>query len=360
MQTILLGSRPTRRSGMVFVAAAATAYGILTTHNNLLYLLFAVLSAAIVIGWIGPSILSRRLRVERSLPSTAHEGTEIGLRVRVINPGDLFQTPAVRVEDRETEEGGAGRPALVGALAPNSRAEFTLPVTFRRRGMRRLGDVSLSTAYPLGLFRREWTQPAGTEILVYPRVVGVRDRLLEGTAVNLARVSSIPDTEREVHALREYQEGDDPRRVNWKATARRDELVVGEYHRIERRPKVALYLDISSGSWDAREDAIRMTASLAVFYHGRKRLIELVTARDVITFGRSERKVKAMLELLALLEPEDEVPLTRRSRTDASCLTVLVHSGRAPRGVGRCDLVIGPRDYRRFAPALGRGRRNAG
>ncbi len=345
---------------MLFVATLATAYGILATQHNLLYLLFAVLSAAVAIGWIGPSLLARKLRVERSLPSTAHEGTEVGLRVRVRNPGTLVQTPAVLVEDRGAAEDSAGRPALVGALAPRSHVEFTLPVIFPRRGRQHLGSVHLSTAYPLGLFRREWDRKADAEILVYPRVVEVRDRLLEGAAVNLSRFSSAPDTEREVQALREYREGDDPRRVNWKATARRDVLVVGEYHRIERRPKVALYLDISTGLPDTREDAIRMAASLAVFYHGRNRLIELVTARDVITFGRSERKMKAMLELLALLGPEDEVPLNRRMTTDSSCLTVLVHSGRTPRGIGLSDIVIGPRDYRRYAPALGRRKTGAG
>jgi uncharacterized protein (DUF58 family) len=345
---------------MLFVATLATAYGILATQHNLLYLLFAVLSAAIAIGWIGPSILARMLRVERSLPPTAHEGSEVGLRVRVRNPGKVVQTPSVLVEDRRAPEESGGRPALVGPLAPRGHVEFTFPVTFPRRGRQHLGEVNISTAYPLGLFRREWSRPAEAEILVYPRVVEVRDRLLEGASVNLSRFASAPDTEREVQALREYREGDDPRRVNWKATARRDELVVGEYHRIERRPKVALHLDISTGLPDTREDAIRMTASLAVFYHARRRLIELVTARDVITFGRSERKVKAMLELLALLGPEDEIPLTRRPRTDASCLTVLVHSGRVPRGMGQCDIVIGPRSYRRYAPALGRRKSRAG
>ena len=100
-----------------------------------------------------------------------------------------------------------------------------------------------------------------------------------------------------------------------------------------------------------------MTASLAVFYHSRKRLIELVTARDVITFGRSERKMKAMLGLLALLGPDDEAPLARRPRADSSCLKVMIHSGRAPGWSGQCDLVIGPRDFHRYAPALkGRNR----
>ncbi len=329
---------------MLFVATIATAYGILATQNNLLYLLFAVLSAAIAIGWIGPSILARMLRVERSLPSAAHEGREVRLRLRVRNPSNLLSTTAVLVDDS----------ALVGPLAPRSHVDFTLPITFPRRGRQRLDDVRLSSAYPLGLFQRQWSQPAEAEILIYPRVVQVKDRLLEGAAVNLARFSSTPQAEREVHALREYREGDDPRGVNWKATARRDQLVVGEYHRIERRPKVGLYLDISTGTPETREDAIRMIASLAVFYHARNRLHELATARNVITFERSQRKTKEMLQMLALLGSEDEVPLARRGRADAACLTVMVHSGRVPGGIGQYDIVIGPRDYSRYAPALGR------
>jgi uncharacterized protein (DUF58 family) len=260
----------------------------------------------------------------------------------------------VAVENTDSLAGANGRTAVVGALAPKSTIQFRTPFPVPRRGMLKLADMRMVSAFPMGLFEREWPASDGAGILAYPRVVSVRDRLLEGVAVNLARSSSTPDTEREIQGLRDYREGDDLRRVNWKATARRDDLIVGEYHRIEKRAKVALHLDISGGHEDRVEAAISMTASLAIFYHARNRLIELVTAREIITFGRSERKMKAMLRLLALLGDEDRAPVTRVPREAGSCLKVLVYSGRPPRHTARFDLVMGPRDFGRYAPALGR------
>lgn len=349
-----LGTRPTRAFAVLLVTGFAVSLGIVRTHNNLMYLVFVILAVCTFIGWAVPAIVSRAIRVKRTLPPHAHAGSEVSLEVQVQNNSRLFSSPLLAVENTDTLIASEGRTAVVGALAPKSTIQFRTPFLIPRRGVLKLADMRLVSAYPMGLFEREWSASDDAGILAYPRVVSVRDRLLEGVAVNLARSSTTPDTEREIQSLRDYQEGDDLRRVNWKATARRDDLVVGEYHRIEKRAKVALYLDISGGNEGRIESAISMTASLAIFYHARNRLIELVTAREVITFGRSERKMKAMLRLLALLGHEDRAPVTRVPRETGSCLKVLVYSGRPPRHTSRFNLVMGPQDFSRYAPALGR------
>ena len=102
--------------------------------------------------------------------------------------------------------------------------------------------MRMVSAFPMGLFEREWSHNDDAEILVYPRVVSVRERLLEGVAVNLSRFSSMPDTEREIQSLRQYQEGDDLRRINWKATARRGQPITKVYQ-IERTQQIYVIID---------------------------------------------------------------------------------------------------------------------
>ncbi len=354
MRFRLLGAQPTKPCGIVFLATLMVGVGIVRTHNNLLYLVLAILLVGCVWGWIGPALLSRTVRIRRKVPATGHAGAEIGIEVEVLNQSRFLNAPMIALENVNSIEGTGGLPVTVGALAPSSAVRFQTSVTLPRRGPLRFDDLRLVTAYPMGLFEREWCIRDEATILVYPRIVRVRDRCLEGVTVNVSKSSRTPDTEREVQALRAYQQGDDLRRINWKATARRDDLIVGDYHRVEKRAQVTLLLDISAGDDQTREAAISMVASLAVFYHARHRLIQLVTAREIVSFGRSERKMTALLRLLALMDDKDQIPLKHRPRENGSSLKVLVHSGRAPVCAKSCDLVIAPRDYARYAPALQR------
>lgn len=345
---------PTRRSLFLFLLCVLVFFGIVGTHNNLLYLVLSMFLTCMAIGWAGPAVFCRHLRIERNVPETAHAGTELTVVVRLHNPHRLFPVPPIIVHNAARFSSDSDRPVLVGGLAPKSEVRFSRPLLLSRRGRWTLEEIRLECAFPMGLFQREWTLGGSADILVYPRIVQVRDRLLEGMTVNLSKMSSIPDTEREVRNLRFYRDGDDIRRINWKATARRDTLVVGEYHRVEKRPRVALYLDISSGRESSREKAISMIASLAVFYHSRKRLIKLMTPEKTITFGRSERKIRSMLAHLALLDTSTRNPLTHIPRESVSCFRVLVSSGLRPRSHHGFDLVLTPANFKNYAPALGK------
>ena len=145
-----LETRPTPRSGMLFIASIASLYGILSTQNNLLYLVFAVLVSVLAVGWIGPAWLSRGIRVARFLPPAVHEGSEASLRVAVSNENRTFRTPPLVLEALE-RPGERAVSALVGALAPGARAEFPVLLRFPRRGRRALDRVGLCTPFPLGL-----------------------------------------------------------------------------------------------------------------------------------------------------------------------------------------------------------------
>ncbi len=345
---------PTRRSLFLFLLCMLVFFGIVGTHNNLLYLVLSIFLTCMAIGWAGPAVFCRHLRMERNLPETATAGTELTVEVCLHNPHRFFSIPALILHNAARFRNDPDRPVLVGGLAAKSEVRFSRPLQLTRRGRWVLEDMRIECAFPMGLFQREWMAGSSAEVLVYPRIVRIRDRLLEGMTVNLSKLSSIPDTEREVRNLRLYRDGDDLRRINWKATARRDMLVVGEYHRVEKRPRVALYLDISSGRESTKEKAISMIASLAVFYHSRKRLIKLMTSEKTITFGKSERKIRSMLEHLALLDASTRNPLKHIPRESVSCFRVLVSSGSRPQFQQRFDLVLTPAAFRNYAPALGK------
>jgi uncharacterized protein (DUF58 family) len=161
-------TRPTRQSGVLLTAVILVMLGIGGTQNNLLYIVFAILATCVVLGWLGPAFLSRRVSLKRNIPATAYEGSEVSLEVDVCNRSRVFRTPAFIVEDANRLAGNTSTPALVDSIGPGGAVRFRLPMTLTRRGCWSLGDMHLVTGFPMGVFEREWHLRDEAEILVYP------------------------------------------------------------------------------------------------------------------------------------------------------------------------------------------------
>ncbi len=111
-------------------------------------------------------------------------------------------------------------------------AELLLPT--QRRGLLPIPRLELRTVQPLGL-ARAWSYVWPRQsLLVYPAPETQAPPLPAATGdAGRAQVARAGD---DVHHLRNYRQGDAPRSVAWKASARRDTLLVREYeqHRSEQ------------------------------------------------------------------------------------------------------------------------------
>lgn len=130
-------------------------------------------------------------------------------------------------------------------------AERTLRYTVRptQRGAYEFGAVNVFVRSPLGLVERRFRcADEAVTVPVYPSFLQMRryellalsDRLTE---VGIKKVRRVGHT-MEFDHIREYVQGDDPRSINWKATARRGGLMVNEY-RDERAQPVYAVIDMS-------------------------------------------------------------------------------------------------------------------
>lgn len=102
-----------------------------------------------------------------------------------------------------------------------------LPLPTERRGLLPVPRLELSTVQPLGLARAwayVWPQQS---LLVYPAPETQAPPL--PAAVGDAGRAQVARAGDDVHHLRAYRAGDAPRTVAWKASARRDSLLVREY-----------------------------------------------------------------------------------------------------------------------------------
>ena len=120
-------------------------------------------------------------------------------------------------------------------VVPADGAPAVAPVTLvgEARGVHALGPVALRVAGPLGLVTRTVRWAGDERVTVAPSIAAVRrfrllalQHRLRDAGVRQVRRRGGGST---FAALREYAPGDDPRRIDWKATARRQATLVREY-----------------------------------------------------------------------------------------------------------------------------------
>jgi uncharacterized protein (DUF58 family) len=113
-----------------------------------------------------------------------------------------------------------------------------------------LEPLAARSTYPFGLASRTVPLLPADELIVLPRPARVDGERLRawlfrawaGRDEERRKLRRVVEREAEVHGLRDYRPGDSPRRVHWKATARRNKLTVREYEDAAP-PRVLLVVD---------------------------------------------------------------------------------------------------------------------
>lgn len=262
-------------------------------------------------------------------PARLHAGTTAYAELIVTNAGSR-RTRVLAVSDRFT-----GRREARFAVAPldpgqSARGAFRIPTN--RRGVYRMGPLTVSVTDPLGLVIRVQRRESSQEVTVFPHVEVVpplppaagRD-LVGGSVDEFTRSRS----GEEFHALREYQVGDDLRRVHWRSTARTGELMIRE-HDLPWQTRATLVLDDRRRSTDGHtfEKMVEATASVAASLLRSRALTRLLTVEGGETgFGSGHEHQDAVLEQLAVVERRSAdhlAPLVARLHRQAGAGALVV------------------------------------
>ena len=132
-------------------------------------------------------------------------------------------------------------------IPASSSAPCTYRVTPRTRGFLSLGTVHLRTLSGWRLAWRRSSVELSHTLQVQP---GVRDLLRDRSGYAIRRRLRTPGQRRnrqwgegrEFESLRDYAQGDDPRTIDWKASAKRRKFVVRNYE-AERSQNIVLAID---------------------------------------------------------------------------------------------------------------------
>jgi uncharacterized protein (DUF58 family) len=196
----------------------------------------------------------RSVLIDRDLPASARLDepvqntlllTQAGRRRLRGSVRDAWQPSAGQVS-----ESGRADAAVALDVPAGERRRVVTTLAPRRRGTLRSASVTVRSWGPLGVAARQVTHPVPGEVTVLPpfrsrrhlpsRLARLRE--MDGRSAVQTRGGGT-----EFDSLRDYVRGDDVRSIDWRATARRQEVVVRTW-RPERDRRVVIVLDTSRTS----------------------------------------------------------------------------------------------------------------
>jgi uncharacterized protein (DUF58 family) len=226
---------PTRAGWVFFAFTLGVGFAALNTGNNLLYLVFALMLAFLVLSGVLSESALRGIEVSRRLPRELYAGAPNGVRLELRNVLTRVGAFAIVVEDRvfgaaeangEREARTAGR-VFTLRVGAGERVPCRYEFTPACRGPIDFAPIRISTRFPFGLFVKSRVVDLGGHALAYPALQDERPEASHREATREGETQSFGNANgSNVSGVREVQPGDPMRRVHWKSSLRRGALFV--------------------------------------------------------------------------------------------------------------------------------------
>jgi uncharacterized protein (DUF58 family) len=280
----------------VLVAVAAT-----NTGNNALYTVLAVMFALLVLSGLLSRQNVRGLTVELEPPSEVFANRPFTMDFTVRSRARLL--PRWFLLLRLSRD---GQPRLIPYLPRRGRSAGRLDAIVAARGPYRFAFARVSSLFPFGFFRKGVRYRTDLDVLVFPEVFAAGSERPEELEHLGERPSRRAGWGHGLFALRGFRQGDDPRSIHWKQTARTGGIVYME-REAEQSRRLSIIFDNAVG--ELPDDTLRgrferlvSEAATAALHHlARGFEVELVTRDRVVGFGGGPRQRVAILEALALI-----------------------------------------------------------
>jgi uncharacterized protein (DUF58 family) len=272
------------------------------------FLLMLILSARAYSGYLGRHIRLRRR--DRELREFRHEWVSVELLLE--NTGRL---PAFMLSLRDNPGmlPVVRNNKLLCSLRPRSRIVLQWQGYCSERGIFQLGPAQVSAADPLGLFPVALAGGGQTRLFVYPAPARFTEKSPGGLPLGKLLTPNLlyEDLTRR-RSIRDYRSGDEPRRINWKLSARSGSLMVNEFEASLAYPLV-VFLNLDPLEYPLRkrgaqmERCIEAAAALCLLASGERQELGIIiysprSAEPVELIKPSSFTLIPIMERLAALE----------------------------------------------------------
>ncbi|HSL09268.1 MAG TPA: DUF58 domain-containing protein [Pseudonocardiaceae bacterium] len=255
-----------------------------------------------------------------------------------------------------TSESGTCARFAVASLPRDRAVRLSYPLHLVERGVHHLGPLVARITEPFGMAEYRCTLAGRNRLIVTPVVApltGMPDGGERGTGEGGAGPGQ------DALVVRSYRQGDDLRKVHWRTTARRDELMV----RVQEWPwrgGITVLLDHraaahrGSGPTSSLEYAVSLAASVYVHLARHRQRVRLVTEDGVVRPGGTDVRdhtIDTGLDALAALRPTHQRDLASGPALTGGQEVVAVLGAVGPTAVEQL-LACRPRGMRSHAVLL--------
>jgi uncharacterized protein (DUF58 family) len=361
------------RSGVVY-ALIVLVIGIaaLNTGNNLLYIIVAMMLAAIAVSGAASALCLRGLELDLKIPENIFAGTDVHATICVRNPrrwlpslsvsavpvdkrklgkrwrwvATTFPIPPWRPPERQwlqlpdrklrridldEASGVFHETAYFPLLPPKTQLQAEVKLRFRKRG-RYQERFSLSTRFPFAFLSKTRRVALAREVLIYPELESSEELSELLPVLSGKREAYQRGLGSDLYRIREYLPEDSARYVDWKATAKSGGLNVREFAREDER-RLRIVFDnprpgeVSSSSY---EHMVSMAASITWRMAQEGVMLSFISQEFEAT-----NEVYEFLTHLATIEPKPAPSVldTLASSTDYSLVITAQKRGTIPAAV---------------------------
>ncbi len=297
------------REGKYFVGITfGVGFAAINTGNNLLYLLLGMMLSLIIASGILSEMSLRGLEVQRRPPHRIHAGRPFLMGISLKNGKRRLPSFSVEVEDL-VDDRPLDKKCYFLKVPSGRRQQTSYRHTVARRGRTTFTGFRLATKFPFALFRKSRTVADPIEVIVLPHVFPIAQPPPPVTGLSGDRSQGRRSRRGDFHGLHEFRDGDDPRDVHWRSTARKGRPMVRE-HEDEAARRVTLFLDnaLPGGAeceqaplLEAFERAVSLAASLGTWYLERGYAVRLVTRGASLPWAHGAAQAGRVLRALALV-----------------------------------------------------------
>ena len=228
---------------------------------------------------------------------------------------------------------------------------------FARRGHYHLGPLIVRAHDPFGLCFLSRLFPQEFSVIVYPRPLPIPEMVVGGAAgrqTTEVRPMGRAGESADFHGIRPYVQGDDLRRVHWKATAHTSKLAIKEFE-YRYSGAVQVILDLQHGvhcgakEYATLESAITLAASVLnhVLGNGNQAGL-LATGAQIVSLPQEsgQRQLHRALEALALARDDGSVHIAQAlaggvGQLSRRCTTIVITPTVDPTVIGSMLAVRG-------------------
>jgi uncharacterized protein (DUF58 family) len=334
-----------REGWYYLLALLVISFAAFNTGNNLIFIILSASLALLVVSEVLSSLNLKRLALQIDLPDSVPAGQtfvsalhlcnlkgwfpvfSLSIRVHVRSTGSKARGPSTRLR---SDLGTCGQVVYSPFLATRAHFQQAISLQLSHRGRHGFEGIEISTRFPFGFVSKRRIVPQIREIIALPEVEPPNEFFEMLPLLNGAFESFYRGWGTDLHSIREYSLQDSARFLDWKASAKTGRLLVREFTREDDR-KCCFVFDNGVSNYQqadepAFEKAVRICANAARHFQAMGCEIRLVTPDASTIYGKSEEQLQEILEVLALIQPEEPGRLSLKKLMDERSFKILFTS----------------------------------